>query len=115
MPVSALKGAHKIFLRGGHQGHGTPIINCNSLGRGDPSNTGCCAFCGKGNGSCVRGSCDPKASVKCECVATDEEGEASLAPIWTYLFTGDERVGSALPIQLQMHCYGGTLSLKIWL
>ena len=46
LPIAALKGAHKLFLRGRFQGHGTPVINCNSIGPTDPFNTGCCAFCG---------------------------------------------------------------------
>jgi hypothetical protein len=48
---SGLNGAHRIYLRGEHQGHGTPIANCHPLGPTDPFNTGCCAFCGDGMAS----------------------------------------------------------------
>jgi hypothetical protein len=111
LPVSALQGAHRIYLRGRYQGHGTPIINCNALGPTDPFNTGCCAFCGKGIGSCAHGNCsDGGKGVKCECVATDQQGKASLSIIWQYLFTSTAPIGSALPVGQQMNCCGGTLS-----
>ena len=42
-----LHGAHRIYLRGEHQGHGTPIVNCNALGPTDPFDTSCCSFCGE--------------------------------------------------------------------
>ena len=109
LPVSELQGAHRIYLRGQHQGHGTPIINCNGLGHSDPMNTGCCAFCGKGVGSCAKGNCTKK-GIKCECAATDEHGAASLAEIWRYLFTSNAPPGSALPEGLQMHCCGSAPS-----
>ena len=104
---SALRGAHRIYLRGEHQGHGTPVSNCYSLGPTDPFNTGCCAFCGKGMGSCGRGNCS-EPSVKCECAATDDAGRASLADVWEYLFTSKTTAGSALPAEVQMHCCSGT-------
>ena len=108
----ALGGAHKIFLRGRHQGHGTPIINCNPLGPADPFNTGCCAFCGDGVASCLRGNCSASAKVqpKCECAATGADGAAVLASVWKYLFTSQAPAGSVLPRDEQMHCCGGTYS-----
>ena len=45
---SDLQGAHRIYLRGEHQAHGTPVSNCGRMGPADPDNTGCCAFCGDG-------------------------------------------------------------------
>jgi hypothetical protein len=115
LPVSALLGAHKILLRGRNQGHGTPIINCNAIGPTDPFNTGCCAFCGKGVGSCSHGNCsDEGKGVKCECVATDDTGVASLADVWRYLFTSADPVGTALPAEQQMHCCGTTSSSREW-
>jgi len=115
LPPSALRGAHKIFLRGRFQGHGTPIINCNAIGPTDPFNTGCCAFCGEGAGSCAHGNCSDRGKgVKCECVATDDTGAAGLAEIWKYLFTSTSPVGSALPAEQQMHCCGGEGAQQPW-
>lgn len=109
---AAFNGAHRIYLRGEHQGHGTPVINCNALGPLDPFDTGCCAFCG-GNGmaSCAFGNCtDHGKEVKCECAATDDAGVATLEPVWKYLFTSKVAAGSQLPPKLQMHCCGSTTS-----
>ena len=107
---AAFNGAHRIYLRGEHQGHGTPVINCNALGPGDPFNTGCCAFCGgNGRASCAVGNCTNNGKgVKCECAATDDAGAATLAPVWRYLVTSKVAAGSQLPPALQMHCCGST-------
>ncbi len=115
LPVSALRGAHRIYLRGRYQGHGTPIINCNPIGPTDPFNTGCCAFCDDGFGSCAFGNCtDEGKGVKCECVATDDTGAAVITEVWKYLFTSTSPVGTALPDDMQVRCCGTTTSNGEW-
>jgi hypothetical protein len=104
---SSLHGAHRIYLRGPHQAHGTPVSNCHGLGAGDPLDTGCCAFCPRGEASCAHGNCSHEGKgVKCECAATDSYGTATLEPVWQYLFVSEEPVGSVLPADATMHCCG---------
>ena len=133
---TALGGAHRLYLRGEHQGHGTPISDCNPLGPTDPFQHACCAFCGPGVASCANGNCSKvKHGMRgCpECAATDSSGVATLEPVWKYLFTSinqehplarardsDRSVGRSedkrsvdgrestapLPTDLQMHCCG---------